>query len=168
VSDSQGPIQSSVQWPGANEAQDVAFSEGLLVGYRWFDHTRTAPLFPFGYGLSYTSFAYDRLRLQHLPDGGITASFTVKNVGTRAGVEVAQLYVVDPPAAGEPPKQLFGFRRVFLGPGKSARVRITAGWRAFAQWSTTAQTWAVTPGLYRVLVGGSSRDLPLRSFYRPS
>jgi beta-glucosidase len=168
VSDSQGPIMSSVQWPGANEAQDVAFSEGLLVGYRWFDHTKTAPLFPFGYGLSYTRFAYDGLRLQHLPDGGITASFTVKNVGSRAGVEVAQLYVVDPPAAGEPPKQLFGFRRVFLGPGKSARVRITVGWRGFAQWSTTAQTWAVTPGLYRVLVGGSSRDLPLRSFYKPS
>jgi beta-glucosidase len=168
ATDTSGPLTDPAQWPGANDAQDANFTEGLFVGYRWYDHTKTAPLFPFGYGLSYTSFAYDGLRLQHLPDGGITASFTVTNVGSRAGVEVAQLYVVDPPSAGEPPKQLFGFRRVFLAPGKSTRVRITVGWRAFAQWSTRIHNWAVTPGLYRVLVGGSSRDLPLRSFFRPS
>jgi beta-glucosidase len=163
----QGPITTQVQWPGANDAQDASFSEGLLVGYRWYDKTRTAPLFPFGYGLSYTRFAYSRLRLHPQADGGVEVTFTLANVGTRAGVEVAQAYVDDPPAAGEPPKQLFGFRRVFLRPGAKTQVRILLGWRAFAQWNPNRSEWAVTPGRYRILVGGSSRSLPLRSFYRP-
>jgi beta-glucosidase len=156
-----------VQWPGANDAQDAAFTEGLLVGYRWYDHTKTEPLFPFGYGLSYTRFAYSRLRLRPTIDGGVEATFTLANVGSAAGAEVTQVYVDDASAAGEPPKQLFGFRRVFLRPGQKATVRILLGWRAFAQWDPNNKEWAVTPGRYRILVGGSSRDLPLRGFYRP-
>jgi beta-glucosidase len=165
--DSDVPASTQAQWPGTNDAQDASFSEGLFVGYRWFDKKRVAPLFPFGYGLSYTRFVYDQLRLRETPDGGVDATFTLTNTGSRPGVEVAQVYVVDPPVTGEPPKQLFGFRRVFLRPGQSARVRISMGWRAFAQWDIRKQGWIVTPGLYRVLVGDSSRDLPLRSFYRP-
>jgi len=167
ASGDQGPITTQAQWPGANDAQDAAFSEGLFVGYRWYDHVKATPLFPFGFGLSYTKFAYSRLRMHPMADGSVVATFTLANVGTRAGVEVSQVYVDDPPAAGEPPKQLFGFRRVFLKPGQTANVKILLGWRAFAQWNPNQQNWVVTPGLYRILVGGSSRSLPLRSFYRP-
>jgi beta-glucosidase len=168
TSDTAVPASTQAQWPGATDAQYASFSEGLNVGYRWYDSTHTTPLFPFGFGLSYTSFSYDTLRLLRRPDGGVDLSFTLTNTGSRPGVEVAQVYVDDPRVAGEPPKQLFGFRRVFLQPGASTRVRITLGWRAFAQWDIRKQDWVVTPGLYRVLVGDSSRDLPLRSFYRPS
>jgi beta-glucosidase len=167
ASETDLPASTQAQWPGANDAQDASFSEGLLVGYRWYDKKRVSPLFPFGFGLSYTRFQYDQLHLHKTPDGGVDATFTLTNTGSRPGVEVAQVYVVDPPVTGEPPKQLFGFRRVFLRPGQSARVRISMGWRAFAQWDIRKQDWIVTPGLYRVLVGDSSRDLPLRSFYRP-
>jgi beta-glucosidase len=168
TSDTAVPASTQAQWPGANDAQDAAFSEGFFVGYRWYDHTHTAPLFPFGFGLSYTRFSYDALRLTKRPDGGVDVAFTVTNTGSRPGVEVAQVYVDDPRITGEPPKQLFGFRRVFLRRGASARVRITLGWRAFAQWDIRKQDWVVAPGLYRVLAGDSSRDLPLRGFYRPS
>lgn len=163
----QGPITTQAQWPGSDDAQDASFSEGFFVGYRWYDHTRTAPLFPFGYGLSYTSFAYSALRLRRTADQGVEVSFTLANTGTRPGVEVSQVYVDDPRPTGEPPKQLFGFRRVFLRPGQTTQVRILLGWRAFAQWDIRRQDWTVTPGLYRVLVGGSSRELPLRGYYRP-
>jgi beta-glucosidase len=167
TSDTAVPASTQDQWPGADDAQDASFSEGLLVGYRWYDKKRVAPLFPFGFGLSYTRFAYDQLRLRKTGDGGVDVTFNFANVGSRPGVDVAQVYVVDPPVTGEPPKQLFGFRRVFLRPGQSTRVRISMGWRAFAQWDIRKQDWIVTPGLYRVLVGDSSRDLPLRSYYQP-
>ena len=163
----QGPITTQEQWPGADDAQDAAFSEGLFVGYRWFDHTRTAPLFPFGYGLTYTRFAYRDLRLRPASGGGVEASFALANVGARAGVEVAQVYVVDPPAAGEPPKQLAGFRRVYLRAGAETTVKIVLGRGAFEQWNTALQDWTAAPGRYRVLVGSDSRTLPLRSYYRP-
>jgi beta-glucosidase len=167
TSDTAVPASTQAQWPGAGDAQYASFSEGLDVGYRWYDKTHTAPLFPFGFGLSYTRFSFETLRLSKRPDGGVDLSFTLTNTGSRAGVDVAQAYVDDPRITGEPPKQLFGFRRVFLAAGASTRVRITLGWRAFAQWDIRKQDWIVTPGLYRVLVGDSSRDLPLRSFYRP-
>jgi beta-glucosidase len=167
TSDTAVPASTQDQWPGSNDAQDASFSEGLDVGYRWYDQMHTAPLFPFGFGLSYTRFSFDALRLNKRPDGGVDLSFTLANTGSGPGVEVAQVYVDDPRITGEPPKQLFGFRRVFLAAGASTRVRITLGWRAFAQWDIRKQDWIVTPGLYRVLVGDSSRDLPLRSFYRP-
>jgi beta-glucosidase len=166
TSDAAVPVSTQAQWPGANDAQQASFSEGLFVGYRWYDHTHTAPLFPFGFGLSYTRFSFDALHLRKRTDGGVDLTFTLANTGSRPGVEVTQVYVDDPQATGEPPKQLFGFRRVFLTPGASARVRITLGWRAFAQWDIRKQDWVVTPGLYRLLVGDSSRDLPLRGFYQ--
>jgi beta-glucosidase len=153
------------QWPGSGSGQDAAFTEGLDVGYRWYDSHKVEPLFPFGFGLSYTRFAYDRLRVRRTRSQ-VTVSFTVRNAGTRAGTEVAQVYVDQPRAAGEPPKQLEGYRRVFLRPGRSARVTLTLGSRAFAYWDSPAARWRVTPGLYRILVGASSRDIRLRGFLR--
>lgn len=123
------------------------------------------PLFPFGYGLSYTTFSYSHLHV-HRAGSRIAVSFTVKNVGTRAGSDVPQLYVDDPAAAGEPPKQLKGYQRVFLRRGRSAIVTLALTPRSFAQWNTSSRSWTVTPGLYRLLVGASSRDIRLRGFIR--
>ena len=159
------PASSSDQWPGSGDGQDAAFSEGLDVGYRWYDAYKVTPLFPFGYGLSYTSFAYSHLRIAR-SGAHLAVSFTVRNTGTRAGAEVAQLYVDDPAAAGEPPKQLQGYQRVYLRPGRSARLTIALTRRSFSVWDTASQSWKTTPGLYRILVGASSRDIRLRGFVR--
>lgn len=165
ASDGEVPASTVGQWPGSGDGQDAGFSEALDVGYRWYDATKVAPLFPFGYGLSYTTFSYRRLRIEDT-GSSVTVSFTVRNTGARAGAEVAQLYVDDPAAAGEPPKQLKGFDKVFLRPGKSARVTLTLTPRSFSIWDSASQAWHVTPGLYRILVGASSRDIRLRGFLR--
>ena len=164
-SDAAVPVATPDQWPGANDAQDASFSEGLDVGYRWYDKNKVAPLFPFGYGLSYTTFSYSHLHV-HRTGSRFAVSFTVKNVGARAGSDVPQLYVDDPAAAGEPPKQLKGYQRVFLRPGRSVLVTLALNARSFSQWNSTSRSWAVTPGLYRILVGASSRDIRLRGFIR--
>jgi beta-glucosidase len=164
-SDVSVPASTPGQWPGSGEGQDAAFTEGLDVGYRWYDENKVAPLFPFGYGLSYTRFAYDHLRVRRVGPR-VSVTFTVRNVGARAGTEVPQLYVDDPAAAGEPPKQLQGYQRVFLRPHKSVVVTMTLTRRAFAYWDSTSTKWRVAPGLYRVLVGSSSRDIRLHGFLR--
>jgi beta-glucosidase len=161
------PTRTAQQYPGVTQAGDSvgphsAYSEGLLVGYRWYDAKNIAPLFPFGFGLSYTTF--DVRNLAIAPAGDATAanvSFDVVNTGARAGAEVPQVYVSDPAASGEPPKQLKGFSKVLLQPGESRRVTLPLDFRSFAYWSTAASSWQVAPGCYRVLVGRSSRDLPL-------
>jgi beta-glucosidase len=164
-SQSDIPTRTTQQYPGVNDAQGVphsAYSEGMLVGYRWYDAKNIAPLFPFGFGLSYTTF--DVRNLSIAPVGGATAanvSFDVVNTGSRAGAEVPQLYVSDPQASGEPPKQLKGFTKVSLEPGQSQRVTLPLDFRSFAYWSPPASSWQAAPGCYRVLVGRSSRDLPL-------
>ena len=114
--------------------------------------------FPFGYGLSYTTFAYRDLRLQASAHGA-TAEVTVTNTGNRAGAEVAQLYLTDPAAAGEPPYQLKGFQKITLAPGQSRRVifRVTAPDMSYYQAATSS--WAAAPGVYRVSIGSNERDL---------
>jgi len=164
-SDSAVPASTVGQWPGSGDAEDAAFTEGLDVGYRWYDATKTEPLFPFGYGLSYTTFSYRKLRVVRRGDRA-SVSFTVTNTGGRAGSEVAQLYVDDPRAAGEPPKQLQGFEKVFVRPGRSVRVTIALTPRSFSHWDPVVQRWRIRPGLYRLLVGASSRDIRLRGFLR--
>ncbi len=127
------PVRTPEQYPGVKRV--VRYTEGLLVGYRWFDQRRITPLFPFGHGLSYTKFRYSRLRVT--PQGtGATVTFTLRNVGRRAGAEVAQVYAGAPERAGEPPKQLKGYQRVFLGqagprssPCGSANARSRSGRR---------------------------------------
>ena len=165
ASDTAVPTSSAAQWPGTGDAEDAGFTEGLDVGYRWFDATKTEPLFPFGYGLSYTTFAYRKLHVARHGDGA-TLTFTVANTGRRSGTEVAQVYVDQPRAAGEPPKQLEGFRKVFVRPGRSVRVTIALTARAFSHWDPVGQKWRIRRGLYRILVGASSRDVRLRGFLR--
>ena len=165
ASDDEVPASTVGQWPGSGDGQDASFSEALDVGYRWYDATKVAPLFPFGYGLSYTTFSYRRLRIEK-KGPGFSVSFVVRNTGARAGAEVAQLYIDDPAAAGEPPKQLKGFDKVFLRPGKSRRVTIPLTPRSFSVWDSVSQRWRVRSGAYRILVGASSRDIRLRGLLR--
>ena len=165
ASNDEVPASTVGQWPGSGDGQDASFSEGLDVGYRWYDATKTEPLFPFGFGLSYTTFAYRKLRVVRRGNRA-SVSFTVANTGPRAGSEVAQLYVDDPRSAGEPPKQLEGFRKVFVRRGRSVQVKIRLTARSFSHWDSLLQKWRIRSGLYRILVGASSRDIRLRGFLR--
>jgi beta-glucosidase len=160
----QVPASTQQQWPGLDG--NVQFSEGLDIGYRWYDDHSVTPLFPFGYGLSYTSFRYSDLQIQPSPDGAtgdVAVSATVTNTGSRAGADVAQLYLSDPASAGEPPRQLAGFERVSLAAGQSRQVTFQVTPRSEEWWDATANGWSSDPGAYGVYVGDSSAlsDLPL-------
>jgi len=155
----QVPASTTAQWPGSNGT--VQYSEGVLVGYRWYTTRHVTPLFPFGAGLSYTSFAFSRLGVRSGPGGRVTVTAAITNTGSRAGADVAQVYVGDPAATGEPAEQLKGFQRVTLAPGQTRLVSFTLDRRAFAWWDEKAGGWTVTPGRYRLMVGDSSVSLPL-------
>jgi beta-glucosidase len=163
--DADTPAHTPAQYPGVNGV--ATYSEGLRIGYRWYDAQGIAPLYPFGYGLSYTSFGYSHLSASR-PDrhGQVTVRLDVTNTGRRAGSTVAQVYVADPAAAGEPPVQLKGFQRVSLSPGRTRRVTLRLDSRAFSVWDSDAQRWTVTPGTYTIRAGGSSADLPLSTTVR--
>jgi beta-glucosidase len=166
---SQVPASTPAQFPGTNG--QVQYSEGVDVGYRWYDAKSLTPLFPFGFGLSYTRFAFSGLRVgPQAVDGvhDVRVSATVTNVGNRAGADVAQLYLGDPAATSEPPRQLVGFQRVQLNPGQSAHVQFTITPRDTWWWDDNAGGWTQTPGTYRVYVGDSSAmaNLPLRDAFR--
>jgi beta-glucosidase len=160
VSENDLPTQTTAQYPGVNG--HASYSEGLRVGYRWYDSQNIAPLFPFGHGLSYTTFSYSGLRVSRTASGA-SVTMTITNTGTRAGAEVAQVYLAAPAAAGEPPKQLKGYQKVSLNPGQAASATVPLDSRAFAQWDTTKHTWLITPGPYQILVGSSSRDIRVQS-----
>jgi beta-glucosidase len=138
------------------------FSEGLLAGYRWYDAKGVEPLFPFGHGLSYSTFAYDRLEVTGGAGGPRSVSFTITNTRGPAGAEVAQVYVG--PCASDssaPPRQLAGFAKVRLEPGASQRVTVDLAPEPLAAWSPATRAWTTAACARNVWVGGSSRDLPL-------
>lgn len=147
----------------------VEYREGLFVGYRGYEHNGTRPLFPFGYGLSYTTFKYSGLTVK--PAAGSTANapryevaFDVKNTGARAGAEVAQVYVGATHASvPRPVKELKGFIKINLRPGETRRVTVTLDGRAFSYYDSTAKQWRADAGDYDVLVGRSSDQIELRS-----
>lgn len=146
-----------LNFPGENSA--VLYGEGLYVGYRWYDARDMEVAFPFGHGLSYTSFAYSDLELEQ--DGtGITAHLTVTNTGDRAGREVVQFYVAKPDSAvSRAPRELKGFTGVTLEPGRSERVSVLLPREDLAYWEVRADRWVVEGGEYVVSAGASSRDL---------
>jgi beta-glucosidase len=164
---SQVPASTPQQFPGVNGQVD--FTEGLDIGYRWYDQKNLEPLFPFGYGLSYTTFSYSNLQVQSpsQPGGDATVTATVTNTGSRAGSDVAQLYLADPAAAGEPPRQLAGYTRLTLAPGQSRQVTFTVTPQSEEWWDTSANGWTQSPGTYGVYVGDSSAlaDLPLQGSF---
>jgi beta-glucosidase len=151
------PASTSAQFPGING--QVLYTEGLDVGYRWYDAQNITPLFPFGYGLSYTQFSFSGLHVTpRVSDGvsNVAVSATITNTGRVAGADVAQLYLSDPSSAGEPPRELVGFKRVSLPAGQSARLQFTITPRDTWWWDTDAGGWTQSAGTYDVYVGDSS------------
>jgi len=135
------------------------YDEKLKVGYAWYDAEKKPVLFPFGFGLSYTSYAYSGLTVKS--GDALAVSFTVKNTGKRAGTEIAQVYAALPASAGEPPKRLIGWARVELAPGESKLVSIPVDHDRLTIFDEAADAWKLVPGAYNVMAGGSSQDLPL-------
>ncbi len=180
------PVTAARQWPGVDtagkparidapgmgmtstESYTVEYSEKLRIGYRWFDAEHIAPLFAFGHGLSYTTFAISDLAVSpRVTDGmrPITVQFTVRNTGPRRGAEVPQVYVGLPASAGEPPKRLVGFEKVWLDPRQQRRIRIVIDPRAanhpLGIWDVGAQSWATPNGAFKILIGRSAMDIVL-------
>jgi len=180
------PEQTPAQYPGifangtttrspgdTTSIRQVSYSEGLAVGYKWYDSQNIAPLFPFGFGLSYTNFSYN---------GGVTAtpttngvhpikvSFFVTNSGAVAGTETSQVYLTLPRTTGEPGKRLVGYTQVSLKPGKSKSVQITIDPRSadlpLSYYDTSAHAFTIAPGVYTVQVGSSSRQLQLSTTFQ--
>lgn len=163
----QIPTSQKERWPGMDGRS--LYSEGLNVGYRWYDETNTQPLFPFGFGLSYTTFRLSRLVVERvklaLKSGGTSAKALVRlnvaNTGRRTGAEVVQVYVEDPAANGEPPHQLRAFAKVELKPGETKAVSLVLDPQSFSVYDPGVHNWALRVGTYGILAGTSSRDLPL-------
>mgnify|MGYP002521281534 FL=1 len=156
---------TSFRYPDSKE--DVQYRESIFIGYRYYDKTEKDVRFPFGFGLSYTSFEYSdiKLRKKNLTKGeGTKVTFTVKNTGDVAGAEIAQVYVAKPDSKiFRAPKELKGFVKVYLEPGESKKITVELDDRAFAFWNTATEDWCVESGEYKILVGSSSRDIRLEA-----
>jgi beta-glucosidase len=135
---------------------DLDYTEGLKVGYKWFDAEKKEPLFAFGHGLSYTTFAYSGLKA-----GVDSVTFTVRNTGRRAGAEVAQVYVGLPESAQEPPKRLVAWEKIQLNPGESKTVTLKLEPKLLSIFNEQKDDWELLSGQYKFFVGGSSRNTPL-------
>jgi len=134
------------------------YKEGVRFGYKWFDSEGKQPLFPFGFGLSYTQFRYTNLQVE---PGTKTATFAIENTGARGGTEIAQVYVELPKSSGEHFRRLAGWQRVDVPAGRQKVVTVALEPLAMATFDVKKDAWTWAPGKYRVFVGGSSRDLPL-------
>jgi beta-glucosidase len=156
ASEDQTPLKSDIQYPGVN--LQTNYTEKLLVGYRWYDAVNATPLFPFGHGLSYTTFQYANLQVS----SNLTVSVDIKNSGARDGAEVLQLYLGYPQQAGEPPQVLRDFKKVTLKIGQSATVTFTTLTdRDLSIWDVTKSDWVKVAGSWGVRVGSSSRVIKL-------
>jgi len=144
----------------------LKYEDGLMVGYRYWTTTGKHPLFPFGFGLSYTTFSFANLQAPATAASGSTISvgFDVTNTGSVAGAEVAQLYVSDPSSTVKrPERELKGFEKVRLAPGETKHVTINLNPRAFSYWNTPARKWTIDPGKFVIRVGDSSENTPLNA-----
>jgi beta-glucosidase len=144
----------------------VTYGDKLMVGYRYWTTTGKHPLFPFGFGLSYTSFSFSNLNVPTTASSGspVSVSFDVKNTGSVEGAEVAQLYVSDPSAkAQRPERELKGFEKVTLAPGETKHVTIPLDARSFSYWDEAKHNWTIDPGKFVILVGDSSENTPLHA-----
>ena len=159
----QGPLTSEARYPGVDGK--VFYDEGLLVGYRWYQAKNQTPTYPFGFGLSYTTFKLNKLRVTpRVAKAGkrVKVRVRLKNTGKRLGAEVVQVYVGYPKRAGEPPKQLRAFKKVWLKPGKAKTVTLSLDARAFSIWDEKRDDWRILPGFYTIMVGTASDNTPLR------
>jgi len=160
----ESPAHALGEYPGKNGT--VNYNEDLLVGYRYFDTKNVKPMFPFGFGLSYTTFAYENLNV--LISGktdvlNCTVSFTIKNTGSIVGKEIAEVYVSDPESAlPSPLKELKGFVKVSLKAGESKKVQVTLDKRALQYYDLGKKQWVLEPGKFEILVGSASDKMLLR------
>jgi beta-glucosidase len=149
-------------YPGSDDKVD--YKEGIFVGYRWFDYRGIEPRYPFGFGLSYTSFALSDMKIKPVKgsDGEFEVTAKVKNTGSREGADVVQFYVgQDNPSLPTPPRKLAGFVRVNLMPGEKRMVSFKLNASTLAYWHPDTQMWSTDTGGYHLWIGESSRDLPL-------
>ena len=160
ASEQEVPTSTLQQYPGINNVAE--YSEKLFVGYRWFDKVGKTPLFPFGHGLSYTTF---KLTSFEYDAAACSFSFSVANTGTVSGAEVVQVYVEYPASASEPVRQLRGFQKVFLKPGQSASGTITLDERALSVWDVASHRFVPVFGQFEASLGVSSRDLRLHTTF---
>jgi beta-glucosidase len=150
-------------WDMTFPINNLKYKEGVFIGYRWYETKKILPLYPFGFGLSYTKFAFGDLKLSSAKiDKGenLTVEITVKNTGRVAGAEIAQLYVHDKKSSVERPvKELKGFRKIFLNPGESKTVQITLTPKDFSFWDINKNDWNAEPGEYTIMVGSASNNI---------
>jgi beta-glucosidase len=164
---SDSPAHAMGNYPGTKGT--VTYAEGLLVGYRWFDTKKVEPQFPFGFGLSYTTFKYSSLKL--IPAAGtngiVTAQFEIENTGNVAGAEVAQLYIhEEKPRLMRPEKELKGFKKVSLKPGEKQTISIPLNEASFAYYDDGKKSWVADRDNFEILIGSSSRDIRLHDNFR--
>ena len=155
------PMFPGAPWKVNTRRFDIEYDEGLMVGYKWYDAKQKQPLFPFGFGLSYTTYSYSDLKVSPAQ-----ITFAVKNLGHRAGAEIAEVYATLPQAAGEPFKRLVAFQKISLEPGESKSVTLDLNPHYLSIFNEDKNGWELVPGEYAVQVGGSSRDLPLQGTFR--
>ena len=142
---------------------DCKYDEGIFVGYRWAEKNKLKPLFPFGHGLSYTTFSYGKARADRssiTPDGKLTITVPVTNTGSREGAEVVQLYISDLKSSlPRPVKELKGFRKVRLAPGETTEVTFEIGSDALSYYNPDLHQWVCEPGAFEALIGSSTADI---------
>jgi beta-glucosidase len=155
-----GPVSPLQEAAGLPPFQ-IDYNEGVKVGYKWYDAEKKSVLFPFGYGLSYTSYRYSGLTVTS--GKTIKATFTLANTGARAGAEIAEVYASLPASAQEPPKRLVGWSKVKLNAGEQRTVTVEIDPKYLSIFDVQKDGWALLPGDYTILVGGSSQDLPLKT-----
>jgi len=155
----------------ADRDNHVKYTEGIFVGYRHFDKNNIEPLFPFGYGLSYTGFAFNNMVVKKVVNGPglpikVEVTFNVTNTGKKEGAEVAQVYIHKIKSGViRPVKELKGFSKVFLKAGETKRVNIILNHDAFEYYDVEKKSWVVEPGDFEFLVGSSSRDIRLKKTF---
>jgi beta-glucosidase len=154
---------------GTEDRDNVNYNEGIFVGYRYYDEHKIQPAFPFGFGLSYSTFRYSNLNVK-TPDnstGDVDVTVDITNTSARSGVEIAQMYIAPPKTSvPRPVRELKGFARIGLAAHETKKINMILHRRDFAYWDVQSHGWVVAPGMYGVDVGSSSRDLPLTSSIR--
>lgn len=154
------PAHAIGEYPGKDNV--VQYNEGILVGYRYYDTKKVEPLFPFGHGLSYTTFLYENLQVTKRDNQSVEVTVTVRNTGIRPGAEVTQIYVKDVECSVErPDKELKGFQKIFLQPGESKDVILTLPVDAFRFFDEKKKEWVLEKGKFQIMAGSSSRDIRL-------
>ena len=155
------PPRITRSWAKGLPPFPVTYDEGLKVGYKWYDAENKPVLFPFGFGLSYTTYSYSGLTV--IPGDKVKVTFTVTNTGARSGAEIAEVYAALPSAAQEPPKRLIGFTKIKLEAKAKQTVSIDVDPKYLSIFDEQKDGWTLVPGDYTIMVGGSSDKLPLKA-----